>query len=140
MRSPGDTCQRFAGVCGLLAFVTVNVGWIGGGLAQPAPYSSVADDISDLGALTAADPWFYNRIGANLTGLLVIVVGVALWRAIGTSILGRIGAAAVVTMGAGAFFDGLLRLDCRSIDAACDNVSWHAHAHKLESGFTRLQL
>ena len=63
---------RIAGICGLLAFVTVNIGWIAGGLAQPAAYSVANDDISDLGADTANSSWIYNRIGANLTGLLVI--------------------------------------------------------------------
>jgi hypothetical protein len=135
-RDTGLTFQRLAGIGGLLAFVTVNIGWIGGGLAQPAAYSSVRDDISDLGALTAADSWFYNRIGANLTGLLVLGVGVALWRALSPDVFGRIGAALVVVVGLGAFLDGLFRLDCRGIDAHCDNTSWHAHAHKIESGFT----
>jgi hypothetical protein len=31
---------RVAGVCGLLAFVTFNVGWIAGGLAQPSAYAA----------------------------------------------------------------------------------------------------
>jgi hypothetical membrane protein len=88
---------RIAGVCGLLAFVTFNVAWIAGGLAQPSAYSVANDDISDLGAMTAASPWIYNRVGANLTGIL-----------------------------------------CRGIDSACDNVSWHSRAHKIESGSPRL--
>jgi hypothetical protein len=44
---------RIAGICGLAAFVTVNIGWIVGGFAQPAAYSVANDDISDLGAVTA---------------------------------------------------------------------------------------
>jgi hypothetical protein len=135
-RGSGLTFQRLAGIGGLLAFVTVNIGWIAGGLAQPPAYSSVRDDISDLGALTAADSWFYNQIGANLTGLLVLAVGVALWRALSPDVFGRIGAALMVVLGLGAFLDGLFRLDCRGIDTHCDNTSWHAHAHKIESGFT----
>jgi hypothetical protein len=31
-----------------LRVVTVNIGWIAGGLAQPAAYSVANDDISDL--------------------------------------------------------------------------------------------
>jgi hypothetical membrane protein len=58
---------RIAGVCGLLAFVTFNVAWIAGALAQPSAYSVANDDISDLGAMAAASPWIYNRVGANLT-------------------------------------------------------------------------
>ena len=59
---------RAAGICGVLAFVTVNLGWILGGLAQPAAFSTADDDISDLGALTADHAWIYNQLGANLTG------------------------------------------------------------------------
>ena len=65
---------RIAGICGLASFVTVNIGWIAGGLAQPDAYSVARDDISDLGAVTASSSWIYNRIGANLTGLLVVVL------------------------------------------------------------------
>jgi hypothetical protein len=127
---------RVAGACGLIAFVTVNVAWIAGGLAQPDAYSSVRDDISDLGAQTASDPWLYNQIGANLTGLLVVVFGLGLWRALSPDVIGRIGSLAVIVSGAGAFFDGIFRLDCRGIDQACQNTSWHSHAHKIESGVT----
>ena len=38
--------------------------------------------------------------------------------------------------GAGAVLDGFFHLDCRGIDAECTNDSWHAHAHKIESGIT----
>ena len=127
---------RAAGVCGLLAFVAVNIGWIAGGLAQPDAYSTADDDISDLGALTANSAWLYNQIGANLTGLLVVVLGLGLWRALSPDLLGRLGALAVVVAGAGAFFDGIFRLDCRGIDADCTNHSWHSDAHKVESGIT----
>jgi Protein of unknown function (DUF998) len=127
---------RVAGVCGLIAFVTMNVAWIAGGLAQPDAYSSVRDDISDLGARTASDPWLYNQIGANLTGLLVVVFGLGLWRALSPDLLGRIGSLAMIVSGAGAFFDGIFRLDCRGIDQGCQNTSWHSHAHKIESGIT----
>ena len=127
---------RVAGACGLIAFVTMNIGWIAGGLAQPDSYSFVRDDISDLGAATANDPWLYNQIGANLTGLLVVVFGLGLWRALSPNVLGRIGALGVTVSGVGAFFDGIFRLDCRGLDRACDNDSWHSHAHKIESGIT----
>jgi hypothetical protein len=127
---------RVAGVCGLLAFVTVNLGWILGGLAQPDAFSTANDDISDLGSLTANKVWLYNQIGANLTGALVVVLGLGLWRALSPDVLGRIGSLAVIVAGAGSFLDGLFRLDCRGIDAGCTNHSWHSHAHKIESGIT----
>jgi hypothetical protein len=127
---------RAGAICALLAFATLLLGWTLGGLAQPSAYSSVRDDTSDLGALTAASPWLFNQLGDNLTGLLVIVFAVGLWVELSPDIFGRLGALAVAVTGAGAFVDGLVRLDCRGIDAGCKNVSWHAHAHKIESGVT----
>ena len=128
--------MRAAGVCGLLAFVTFNVGWIAGGLAQPDSYSFADDDVSDLGAMTAKTAWLYNQIGANLTGLLIVGLALGLWRSLNPDALGRIGAGALAVAGVGVFLDGLFRLDCRGIDAACTNDSWHSHAHKIESGVT----
>lgn len=127
---------RLAGACGLLAFVAGTLGWVAGGFAQPADYSVARDDISDLGAVTAAGPWLYNQVGANLTGLLLLLCALGVWRAVSPSVLGRLGAGALALAGLGSFLDGLFRLDCRGIDAACTNHTWHSHAHKLESGFT----
>jgi Protein of unknown function (DUF998) len=127
---------RIAGICGLVAFVTVNIGWIVSGLAQPAAYSAANDDISDLGAVTASSAWIYNRIGSNLTGLLVVVLALGLWRALSPDVLGRLGASAMLVAGAGVVLDGFFRLDCRGIDTGCANDSWHSHAHKIESGIT----
>jgi hypothetical protein len=131
-----DVSRRIAGVWGILAFVIFNVAWVAGGLAQPSPYSAADDDISDLGATTAASPWVYNQVGANLTGILVVLFGLGLWRALSPDLIGRIGAAVLIAEGISMFVDGIFRLDCRGIDAGCDNVSWHSHAHKIESGFT----
>jgi hypothetical protein len=131
---------RVAGVCGLLALVTSTVGWVAGGLAQPGSYSPARDDISDLGAVTANSAWIYNQVGANLTGMLVAVLAIGLWRALSPDLLGRLGAASLFVAGAGSFLDGLFRLDCRGIDAACTNDSWHSHAHKVESGITAAAL
>jgi hypothetical protein len=126
---------RAAGVCGLLALVTVSVGWIGGALAQPDAYNSAEDDLSDLGAMTANMAWIYNQIGDNLGGILVILFGLGLWRALSPDVLGRIGAGAVMLTGLGVFLEGFFRLDCRGIDAGCTNESWHASAHKMNGRF-----
>jgi hypothetical protein len=127
---------RAAGVCGLLAFVTLSVGWVAGALAQPDAYSSADDDTSDLGAMTANAAWVYNQIGDNLTGILLVLFGLGLWRALSPQVLGRLGAGAVVLTGVGVFFDGVFRLDCRGIDRGCTNDSWHASAHKMETRIT----
>jgi uncharacterized membrane protein YhaH (DUF805 family) len=131
---------RVGGICALLAFVTFTIGSIAGGLAQPDAYSFANDDLSDLGAVTANSAWLYNQVTANLPGLLVALVGLALWRVLSPDILGRIGAAALVATGISYFFDGIFRLDCRGIDAGCENVSWHAHAHKIESRISAVLL
>ena len=127
---------RAAGVCGLLALVTSTLGWLVGGLAQSDAYSSAGDDVSDLGALTASSAWVYNQIGANLTGVLVMVLALGVWRALSPDLLGRIGAGALLLVGLGVFLDGFLRLDCQGIDRGCMNDSWHSDAHKMESRFT----
>jgi len=126
---------RAAGVCGLLVLVTLSVGWIGGALAQPDAYSSADDDLSDLGALTANKAWIYNQIGDNLSGILIILLGLGLWRALSPDVLGRIGAGAVMLTGLAIFVEGFLRLDCRGIDSGCTNDSWHASAHKINNRF-----
>jgi hypothetical membrane protein len=87
-----------------------------GGLAQSDAYSSADDDVSDLGALTASSAWVYNQIGANLTGVLVMVLALGVWRALSPDLLGRIGAGALFLVGLGVFLDGFLRLDCQGID------------------------
>jgi hypothetical protein len=127
---------RASGVCGLLALVTSTLGWLVGGLAQSDAYSSADDDVSDLGALTASSAWVYNQIGANLTGVLVMVLALGVWRALSPDLLGRIGAGALFLVGLGVFLDGFLRLDCQGIDRGCMNDSWHSDAHKMESRFT----
>jgi len=127
---------RFAAICGLVVPLTSAFGWAVGGLVQPEAYSSTDDDISDLGAMTASSAWIYNQIGANLSGLLIVVLALGLWRALSPDTLGRLGAAALLLVGVGVFLDGLFRLDCQGIDTNCENDSWHADAHKMEGRFT----
>ena len=125
-----------AGLCGLIAFATFNLGWILGHLTQRPAFSPARDDISYLGALTAKSPWLYDRLAANTSGVLIVLLAIGLWRALSPSLLGRFGAATLAATGVGMFLDGIFRLDCQSIDAGCVNHSWHSHAHKIESGFT----
>ena len=137
MGAEGDTqFLRIAAICGLAVPLTSAIGWAIGGLAQREAYSSTDDDVSDLGAMTASSAWLYNQIGSNLTGLLIVVLAVGLWRSLAPDKLGRLGAGALLLVGVGVFLDGLFRLDCQGIDANCQNVSWHSDAHKMESRFT----
>jgi Protein of unknown function (DUF998) len=126
---------RAAAICGLLTLVTVTVAYIGGTLAQPDAYSSADYDTSDLGALTANKAWINNQIGDNLTGILIILFGLGLWRALSPDVLGRIGAGAVMLTGLGLFVEGFFRLDCRGIDPGCTNDSWHSAAHNMTNRF-----
>src|SRR5918994_3576998 len=126
---------RAAAICGLLAPVTVSIGWIGGALAQPDAYSSADDDLSDLGAQTANMAWIHNQIGENLTGILIILFGLGLWRALSPDVLGRIGAGALILGGLTQFLTGFFPLDCRGIDPGCTNDSWHSSAHKMNNRF-----
>src|SRR6187455_1585313 len=122
---------RFAALCGLLAPLTYTAALLFGGLAQPDAFSNADDDISDLGSLTASSAWIYNRIGANLTGTLVVLFALGLWRALSPDLVGRVGAGALGLFGFALFLEGFLRLDCQGIDANCENISWHSDGHKL---------
>jgi len=125
---------RAAAICGLLASVTFVAGLLFGDLAQPDAFSPANDDISDLGAQTADQAWIYNQIAANLSGLLIIAFALGLWRALGSGWLARLGVAGLAVLGVTRFLEGFLRLDCRGMDAGCENTSWHSDAHRLESG------
>ena len=128
--------QRLAASCGLAALGTFVVGVLLGDRAQPGAFSPANDDISDLGAQTAASPWLYNQVAANLTGLLVLAFALGLWRALGEGWLSRLGVVSLGIVGLGLLLDGVFRLDCQGIDAACANTSWQSDAHRLESGVT----
>jgi hypothetical membrane protein len=133
---------RLGAICGLLSPLTFTVGWVLGGLAQPAAYDSVEHTISDLGAQTADRAWLYNQVSANLSGLLVLALAVALWPVLGSRRPGRIGVLALGVFGVGEFLDGFFRLDCREIDAGCtaNGYSALATAHLVESVFTILAM
>ena len=128
--------ELLAGACGLVAFATFNLGWILGDLSQRPAFSPSRDDISYLGAVTAKSPWLYDRLAANASGVLIVLLAMGLWRALSPSRLGRLGAATLAATGVGMFLDGIFRLDCQPIDDGCSNHSWHSHAHRIESDFT----
>ena len=127
---------RIAAICGLLASVTFIAGHVVGDLVQSAPFSPADDDISDLGAATATQPWIYNQIAANLNGLLIIAFALGLWSALGAGWLARLGVLCLAVLGLMRFLEGFLRLDCQGIDTGCDNTSWQADGHGIESGIS----
>ncbi len=136
--------SRLAAICGLFVPFAFTLGWLVGGLAQPASYDWTRHDISDLGALTADQPWIYNQIGANLVGLLLFVFAVGLWRALGPTRAraARIGVGLIAVAAIGEFLDGFLRLDCRAIDPGCAQrtMSSLAVGHSVESSVTIISL
>ena len=125
---------RAAAICGLLAPVTFVVGLVLGDLAQPDAFSPADDNISDIGAQTADQAWLYNQIASNLCGLLMLGFALGMWRVLGTGWLARLGAGGLAVLGVLRFSEGFLRLDCRGMDAGCENDSWQADAHGIESG------
>jgi hypothetical membrane protein len=125
---------RLAAVCGLLAGVTYVAALFFGGLAQPDAFSSADDAISDLGSDTASSGWIYNQIGLNLTGILVVVLALGLWRELSPDVLARLGAVALSLTGFTLFLQGFFRLDCQAIDEGCENTSWRSEAHSWATG------
>jgi hypothetical protein len=131
---------RAAAICGLLAPVTFVAGLLLGDLAQPDAFSPADDNISDVGAQTADQAWLYNQIAANLSGLLIIAFALGLWRALGSGWLARLGVIGLAVLGVTRFLEGFLRLDCRRMDEGCENKSWQADAHGIESGVASVLL
>jgi hypothetical protein len=127
---------RAAAICGLLAGVTFVVGLVLGDLAQPDVFSPADDDVSDIGTQTAASAWLYNQVAANLGGVLIVCFALGLLRALGSGWLARLGVLGLAALGVCRFLEGFLRLDCRGMDAGCENTSWQADAHGIESGIT----
>jgi len=131
---------RAAAICGLLAPLTFIVGLLLGDLAQSDAFSAANDNISDLGAQTAEHAWLYNQIASNLNGLLIVAFGLGLWQAVGSGWLARLGVLGLIGIGLTRFLEGFLRLDCGGMDEVCENTSWQAEGHKIETGATSLLL
>ena len=136
----GEKSLRIPAFCGLLAGPVLVMFWVVAVLAQPSAYSFVNHASSDLGADTAASPWIANQLGSNVPGLLLLVFAVGLWRSVGDHLSARIGSILVGVVGVGAFASGFLRLDCRQMDGNCEDTSWHAVGHNVNSGIVVLAL
>jgi hypothetical membrane protein len=117
----------------------MTLGWIAAGALQGSGYSWSRQEISDLGALTAQHPWVWN-LADSLSGLLILIFAVGLFRLVQSNRAGRIGVGLIGVVGAGSFLDGILREDCPlSTSEACQRLqdgaglSWHHQAHNIES-------
>jgi hypothetical membrane protein len=105
-------------VAGIAAGVVLTIGWIVAGLLEPR-YDWARQDISDLTAPTAENPWVFRAAG-TVAGALLLVFALGLYDAVGDRWSGRVGAAllalfAAVEVAVGAY----LHLDCSLADAAC---------------------
>jgi hypothetical membrane protein len=136
---PMNPMIRFAAMAGLLGAVLMTAGWILAGFLQPASYSWSAQEISDLGALTARHAWVWN-LADSLAGVLIAAFAAGLYFVMRASRPGRIGAILVGVVGVGSVLDGLLREDCPlSTSTGCQRraesvgLSWHHEAHDIES-------
>lgn len=134
-----ETRARVAAVSGLLAVVVMTAGWIVAGLLQPASYNWSAQEISDLGALTAQHAWVWNTAD-SLAGLLLVAFAVGVFPLFRAGRPGRFAVTSIGLVGIGSMLDGLLREDCPlSTSEACQRLqdgpglSWHHQVHDIES-------
>jgi uncharacterized protein DUF998 len=134
-----ESGARIAAVSGLLAVVVMTTGWIVAGLLQPDSYNWSAQEISDLGALTARHAWVWNAAD-SLAGLLLAAFAVGVFPFLRADRSGRSAAMSVGIVGIGSVLDGLIREDCPlSTSEACQRLkdgpglSWHHQAHDIES-------
>jgi hypothetical membrane protein len=123
--------------------ILVTVAWLAGGLVQTGGYSVAAHDISDLGALTADQPWL-TLVGQGVSGFLtmafaIVALGPVLARPGRRS---NVGAWLVALSAAGLddLSDAFFRLDCRAADPGCTEAvataSWHGALHNDVGTFT----
>jgi hypothetical membrane protein len=128
-------------VCGILAGPVLLAASWAGALAQPDGFSIIHHASSDLGADTADGAWVSTRLGSNLSGLLLLVFAIGLWRTLGRHRSARIGAFLVGAVAVGLFLTGFITLDCREIDVNCDTpMSWQATGHVIVAVATALAL
>jgi hypothetical membrane protein len=140
-RAVPPSIALWGGVAGIAAGVVYTVGWVIGGLVEPG-YEWARQDISDLTAATAANPWVL-RVAETLGGVLLLAFAVALYGAVADRWSGRIGAAllmlfAAVQVAVGAY----LHLDCSLAEEACRSAE-HTTRHELHevlSGLSFLAL
>lgn len=130
---------RFLAACGIVGQLVLTAGWLLGGALQPASYDLARQEISDLGALTAAHAWVWNAAD-SISGLLTALFAAGLFAAFGGQRRAQFGALLIGVVGIGDVLDGLLREDCPvSTSPACQalrdgpGLSWHHQVHDVES-------
>jgi hypothetical membrane protein len=109
-------------------------------LAQPDEFDLINHPTSDLGADTADAAWVSNLFTSILPGLLVLVFAEGLWHVLGRHRSARVGTGLVGKVGVALFLTGIFTLDCRVIDAGCENTSSQAIVHSIVAGLAALAI
>lgn len=131
---PSGSVEWWTGAAGIAAGVVFTIGWIVAGLLEPG-YDWARQDVSDLTAATAENPWVF-RAAEALAGALLLVFALGLYGAVGDRWSGRVGAAllalfAAATLAVGAY----MHLDCSLADAACRSAE-HTTRHELHEALS----
>jgi hypothetical membrane protein len=115
------------------------VGWLIAGSLQDG-YSAIDNYVSDLGALTAVDPWIMNA-GFLLFGASFVTLAFALARSLPRSSASTVAAGWFAAIGVAIGSAAFLQEDCWSAtDLDCwaqqqaGQLSWHHYAHVTTSG------
>jgi hypothetical membrane protein len=128
--------EWWTGAAGIAAAVVFTIGWIVAGLLEPG-YDWARQDVSDLTAATAENPWVF-RAAETVAAALLIVSALGLYGAVGDRWSGRVGAAllalfAAVQVAVGAY----LHLDCSLAEPACRSAE-HSTQHQLHEALSGL--
>jgi hypothetical membrane protein len=133
---PGRPAQRALAWAAVGGQVLVTTAWLIGGTIQGGGYSVAADDISDLGALTADQPWLI-LIAQGVSGALTMAFAMVALRP-ALAVAGHRAALSAWLVGLSAaglddLSDAFFRLDCRAADLGCTEAvataSWHGTIH-----------
>ena len=126
--------EWWTGAAGFAAAAVFTIGWIIDGLLEPG-YDWARQDISDLTAATAENPWVL-RAAETVSGALLLLFALGLYGAVGDRWSGRVGAAllaffAAIQVAVGAY----LHLDCSLADPACRSAE-HTTRHGLHEALS----
>jgi uncharacterized protein DUF998 len=128
--------RRVLAWAAIVGQILVTLAWLIGGAIQGGGYSVAADDISDLGALTADQPWLI-LIGQAVSGAFTMAFAIVALRP-ALAVVGHrtpVSAWLVALSAAGLddLSDAFFRLDCRAADLGCTEAvataSWHGMIH-----------
>lgn len=135
---------RAAAVAGIAGALAQNA-WVFETLVSP-PHDVIGSLVSDLGAKTMPNWWFYTAadVVAGIGTVLFAAAVIPIWRGLARrrrpAVLGAI---SLLLSGIGTFADGLLRVPCpETLSAACKarldagEGGWVFLAHEVESSFT----